>query len=90
MSIFLSDNVGYFWHAVVAILVDKTLGLFCESINSLWGPPRNRVTGPIILSALIIKAVCNFMSDHNSDSTIVQISGKIPYMISVVELRVDG
>ena len=39
MSVFLSDNASYFRHAVVAILVDKTLGLYCESINGLLGPP---------------------------------------------------
>ena len=43
MSIFLSDNAGYFWHAVVAILVDKTLGLYCESINGLLGPPGDSI-----------------------------------------------
>ena len=43
MSIFLSDNAGYFWHAVVAILVYKTLGLYCESINGLLGPPGDSI-----------------------------------------------
>ena len=44
MSVFLSDNAGYLWHTVVAILVDKTLGLYCESFNGLLGPPGYSIT----------------------------------------------
>ena len=73
VSIFLADNVNNFWYGIVAILVDKALGLRSECLNGLLGPPRKCVSIAVVLSSLIVKSVSNFVTNDHSNGSIIQV-----------------
>jgi hypothetical protein len=73
MGVFFAQYWNKFWDTKVSILIHKALSLFGESINGFRRPPWQTITISIILTSLIIKTMSDFMSDDNTDSSIVQV-----------------
>jgi hypothetical protein len=73
MGVFFAQYWNKFWDTKVSILIHKAFSLFGKSINGFRRPPWQTITISVILTSLIIKTMSDFMSDDNTDSSIVQV-----------------
>ena len=66
-------KVIYLWYCIVAILLYYTLRPSQVLFLGLRKPPVNQVTITIKLSSLVIKPVCDLVTNHPANSSIVHV-----------------
>ncbi len=55
----------------IAVLLSQTVGTLRKESGVFGCPPVTQITFLVIVTSLIVESVSHFVTDHNTDSTIV-------------------